>query len=94
VILSERRLARLALALRRQGLATGVYPDSLDAFPEASAPDPFTAEHIVYTHRRDGSAQLSVPGGVKLWERMQRNVGFAGPFTWELPPPGNAVAKK
>ncbi len=94
VILSERRLARLALALRRQGLATGVYPDSLDAFPEASAPDPFTGEHIAYTHRRDGSAQLSVPGGVKLWERMQRNVGFPGPFTWELPPPGKAVAKK
>ncbi len=93
VILSERRLARLALALRRQGLATGVYPDSLDAFPEASAPDPFTAEHIVYTHRRDGSAQLSVPGGVKLWERMQRNVGFAGPFTWELPAPAKAIPK-
>ncbi len=94
VILSERRLARLALALRRQALATGVYPDSLDAFPEASALDPFTAEHILYTHRRDGSAQLSVPGGVKLWERMQKNVGFAGPFTWELPPPGKAVAKQ
>ena len=93
VILSERRLARLALAVRRQGLATGVYPDSLDAFPEASALDPFTAEHIVYTHLGDGSAQLSVPGGVKLWERMQRNVGFAGPFTWELPPPGKVAAK-
>jgi hypothetical protein len=94
VILSERRLARVALALRRQGLATGAYPDSLDAFPEASAPDPFTGEHIVYTHRRDGSAELSVPGGVKLWERMQKNVGFAGPFTWELPAPGTAVVKK
>ncbi len=94
VILSERRLARLALAVRRQALATGVYPDSLDAFPEAAAPDPFTAEHIAYTHRRDGSAQLSVPGGVKLWERMQRNVGFAGPFNWELPAPGKAVAKR
>jgi hypothetical protein len=94
VILSERRLARLALAVRRKGLAMGGYPESLEAFPEASALDPFTAEHVVYTLRRDGSAQLSVPGGVKLWERMQENVGFPGPFTWELPAPAKALAKK
>ncbi len=94
VILSERRLARLALALRSRALESGAYPDSLDAFPEAAAPDPFTAEHIVYTHRPDGSAQISVPSGVKLWERMQENVGFPGPFNWELPAPGKVAVKK
>ena len=92
VILSERRLARLALALRRQALATGAYPDSLDAFAEARVADPFTAERIVYKHRPDGSAQLSVPGGAKLWEGMQGKVGFPGPFTWELPVPAPRAA--
>lgn len=93
VILSERRLARLALALRRQALQTGTYPDSLAAFLEAGALDPFTGERLTYTLRPDGSAQLSVLGGVKLWERMQKNVGFAGPFTWELPAPAKAIPK-
>ena len=94
VILSERRLARLALALRRQALQTGAYPGSLAAFPEAGAADPFTGERLTFTLRPDGAARLSVPSGVELWDRMQKRVGFPGPFTWELPPPGKAVAKK
>jgi hypothetical protein len=93
VVLSQRRLARIALALRRQALETGTYPTALNAFPEVSEKDPFTGGRIVYTRRLDGSAQVNVPEGVKLWDEANPEVHNPGPFTWELPPPGPATGR-
>jgi hypothetical protein len=90
-VASERRLARLALALRTYGLETGTYPTSLVSFPDASPKDPFTGGQIGYTLRSDGSAQLTVPDGVKLWDRLNPEVHNPGPFTWELPAPPRAA---
>jgi hypothetical protein len=93
VVLSERRLARLAVALRRNAVQTGAYPTSLASFPEARERDPFTGGQLSYTLRPDGSAQLAVPDGVKLWDRMNPNIHNPGPFTWELPPPRAAATR-
>ncbi len=91
VVLSQRRLARIALALRRQALETGAYPSSLSSFPEASTNDPFTGGQLFYTVRSDGSAQLSVPDGEKLWDQANPEVHNPGPFTWELPAPARTA---
>jgi hypothetical protein len=55
---SARDLARLAIALRRQALATGRYPASLPAIEGVSVNDPLTGEPRVYEVRADGSAEL------------------------------------
>lgn len=94
VVLSQRRLATLGLALRRQALETGTYPTALTAFPEASKRDPFTGGRLVYTRAPDGSAQLTVPDGVKLWDEANPEVHNPGPFTWELPAPPNPARRK
>jgi hypothetical protein len=93
-VLSERRLARLALALRRNAVQTGAYPTSVASFPEAGGRDPFTGGQLSYTLRPDGSAQLAVPDGVKLWDRLNPNIHNPGPFTWELPAPPRAAATR
>jgi hypothetical protein len=87
VVLSQRRLARIALGLRRQAMDTGAYPSSLNSFTEASEKDPFTGGQLVYTVHADGSARLSVPDGEKLWDQANPQVHNPGPFTWELPAP-------
>jgi hypothetical protein len=87
VVLSQRRLARIALALRRQALETGTYPSSLSAFPEASETDPLTGGQIVYTLHPDGSAKITIPGGAKLSDEANPQAHNPGPFTWELPAP-------
>jgi hypothetical protein len=91
VVLSQRRAARIALALRRQALETGTYPRSLSAFPEARQKDPFTGGPIVYRLRPDGSAQLTVPNGEKLWDQANPEVHNPGPFIWELPAPARTA---
>lgn len=93
VVLSERRLARLALSLRRHASQVGTYPTSLATFPEGADRDPFTGGRIVYTLRPDGSAQLTVPNGVKLWDRLNPEVHNPGPFTWELPAPQSRAVR-
>jgi hypothetical protein len=93
VVLSERRLARFALALRQRALETGAYPQTLASFSEALEKDPFTGGQLLYTLRPDGSAQLAVPNGVKLWDRLNPEIHNPGPFTWELPAPQPAAAK-
>jgi hypothetical protein len=89
VLLSQRRLARLALALCRQARTTGAYPADLSAFPEAAVADPFTGGNLAYQRRQDGSAVIEVPGGESLWEKLYSGISNLCPFSWELPaPPG------
>ncbi len=85
-ILSLRRLARLAIALRLQALEAGGYPDSLAAWPEAAAPDPFTGGALAYERRADGSAVVSVPGAENLFNRINELKSWIT-YTWELPAP-------
>ncbi len=92
-ILSLRRLARLAIAVRLEGLKGGHYPASLSAWPEASVPDPFTGGPLRFERHADGSCLIAVPGAENLFNRMNQLKTFV-PFTWVLPSPGKVVAKE
>ena len=85
VVASERRLASLAIRLRRQALRSGSYPASLLGVAGGEGPDPFSGRSLSYEVRPDGSARLAVPGGEVLWDKLNPTIHFPGPFTWELP---------
>ena len=85
-MLSLRRLERLAISVRLEGLAAGRYPETLARWPEASAPDPFTGGEIRFERRPDGSAVISVPGAEETYNRANGLKTFV-PYTWELPAP-------
>jgi len=85
VVASERRLASLAIRLRRQALRSGSYPASLLGVAGGEGPDPFSGRNLSYELRPDGSARLAVPGGEVLWDKLNPTIHFPGPFTWELP---------
>ena len=87
-MLSLRRLERLAISVRLEGLATGRYPETLARWPEASAPDPFTGDAIRFERRADGSAVISVPGAEETYNRANGLKTFV-PYTWELPAPAS-----
>ncbi len=89
-ILSMRRMARIAIALRAGALAQGRYPDTLAAWPDAAAPDPFTGGQLRYEPRADGSAVLAVPGAEELFNRINE-LTTTVPYTWALPAPRPAV---
>lgn len=86
-------LARLALAVALEGVASGSYPASLAGVGDSGA-DPFTGSGVRYERRADGSAVLSVPGAEELWREIDRRTvredGEAPLFTWELAPPSGA----
>jgi hypothetical protein len=85
-IASLRRLARVAISLRLAALENGRYPDALAAWPEASAPDPFTGGPLRYELATDGSAVVAVPGAEALYDRINQVKSFV-PYTWTLPAP-------
>lgn len=85
--LSLRELARIALAVRLQGLATGSYPETLASLPGAMQPDPFVGMPLTYERRPDGSARITVPDFEVLWKRISDASASAQPFSWELPAP-------
>jgi hypothetical protein len=85
--LSLRELAKIALAVRLQGLATGSYPETLALLPGAMRPDPFAGKPLTYDRRKDGSARISVPDFEVLWKRFSDVGASAQPFSWELPAP-------
>jgi hypothetical protein len=91
--MSQRRLVRLVLALRVQGLATGTYPQDLSGFPEAGTPDPFTGKLLAYERRTDGSAVLSIPDGEALWKQVTGGMPTPCPFSVTLPPPAKPTAR-
>jgi len=86
-IQSLRRLERLAVDLRIEGLATGRYPETLAGRPEASEADPFTGGTMDYELHPDGSATVEVPGAEEAYNRASALRTFV-PYTWELPVPG------
>jgi hypothetical protein len=88
-ILSLRRLERLAISVRLEGLSTGRYPETLARWPQASTPDPFTGGTIRFERRADGSAVLEVPGAELAYNRASV-LGTFVPYTWELPAPVSA----
>jgi hypothetical protein len=90
---SQRRLTRLGLGVRLDGVSAGAYPTDLGSFPEAKEPDPFTGKPIGYERRADGSARLWVPDGEVLWPRIAELKNYF-PFTWELPAPATVPAGK
>ena len=55
---SARNLARLAIALRREALATGRYPPTLPSIDGVPTDDPLTGGPRAYDVRADGSAEL------------------------------------
>ena len=58
------------------------------------ASDPFAGKPLSYLLRPDGSAVIAVPDFAALWKRIS-DVGLGSqPYTWELPAPAKAVAKK
>lgn len=86
---SARNLARLAIALRREALATGHYPPTLPAIDGVPADDPLTGGPRAYEVRSDGSAELHstttdkivrsvTPGGQLFFDALYR---------WTLPAP-------
>jgi len=83
--LSQRRMARVALALRLHASASGALPASLEAIPEASAADPFTGGNLSYELRPDGSAVLELSGADTLYNEMA-HVSNSCPFSWEILP--------
>ncbi len=87
-MLSLRRLERLAISVRLEGLATGRYPETLARWPEASAPDPFTGGALRFERRPDGSAVIEVPGAEETYNRASVLKTFV-PYTWELPAPAS-----
>ncbi len=91
--MSLRKLADVALKVRIGGLRTGAYPPTLDAYPEAVQPDPFTAKPLSYLLRPDGSADISVPDFGLLWRQVSDVGPGSQPYSWELPAPAKAIAK-
>lgn len=83
--LSLRALARIALVIRLQGLATGSYPETLASLPGAMHPDPFAGKPLTYERRPDGSAHISVPDFGELWKRIADASTSSQPYLWELP---------
>ena len=89
-IVSLRQLARVAISLRLAALENGRYPDTLAAWPEASAPDPFTGGRLRYELTADGSAVVAVPGAEELYDRINQVKSFV-PYTWALPAPASGT---
>jgi hypothetical protein len=89
--LSLRELARIALAVRLQGLATGSYPEALASLAGPMQPDPFAGKPLTYERRADGSARISVPGFEALWKRITDASASSQPYLWELPAPARTA---
>jgi hypothetical protein len=89
-LLTLRRMARIAIALRLAALDNGRYPGTLGAWSEASTPDPFTGGPLRYELRADGSAVISVPGAEELFNKINE-LKTSMPYTWVLPAPGSGV---
>jgi hypothetical protein len=83
---TARRMAALALALRRQG-RSGAYPTTLAPYPEATRPDPFAGRPLDWRVAADGGATLSLPNGEELRIRLFAPIDAPWPLTWHLPPP-------
>ena len=88
---SLHRLARLSVALRRLGIATGAYPPTLAGLPGADGADPFTGRDLRYEVRGDGSAVLEAQGMAET----ARNVSWPVlniAKVWTLPEPRSRTA--
>ena len=84
--LSQRNLARVALALRAKALDTGSYPASLvGTVDDPSRPDVFVGMPLTYLVRGDGSAEVGVPRGAELAEKLMAPIKNWSHYTWELP---------
>jgi hypothetical protein len=90
--LSLRKLARIAVAVRLEGLEDGAYPETLASLPGATQPDPFAGTPLTYERRPDGSARISVPDFAVLWKQISDIGPGAQPFVWELPAPPAAAS--
>ncbi|MFI5166189.1 MAG: hypothetical protein ACHQQS_06190 [Thermoanaerobaculales bacterium] len=86
--LSQRNLAWVALALRAQALTSGSYPASLvGAVEDPSRPDPFVGKPLAYVRHADGSAEVGLPDGAALADKLMAPVKNWSPFIWKLPAP-------
>ena len=84
-----RALARAALAVRSRGLASGTYPESLEAVdPSLLQPTPLVSERIQYTREVDGSVRLALPGTKTESKRVEALSVHPRhfDFVWTLPP--------
>ncbi len=65
-VLSQRRLVTAAVAMRRQGLEQGAYPDSCPDLEGLDSPDLFVGQPLVCRAQSDRSAHLEIPGAAEL----------------------------
>lgn len=91
--LAGRMLWRAAVELRSRSAASGAYPESLTTLPDAERPDALTGDPLSYQRRQDGSAVVSVPRGVEVYDSINEIKSFA-PFTWELPAPAPITVRR
>lgn len=85
--LSGRRLAHMAIALRRGAKSRGSYPATLAAVPGASSVDPFWGVPPTISVEPDGSALLTVAGTQATYVRLYGNVHPPELLLWHLPAP-------
>ena len=69
------------------------YPETLEALPLASEPDPFTARRPRYAREAQGGATLSNPSAAAAWDALPHCAKTKPPpYVWHLPPPCASAA--
>jgi hypothetical protein len=88
-VAAAHQLADLSFDLRLAAAAPAcTYPETLDALPLASQPDPLTAHRPLYARDPQGGALLSNPSAAAAWTaRVPGAPNHPLPYTWQLPPP-------
>ena len=86
---SARNLARLAIALRREALATGRYPPTLPSIDGVPTDDPLTGGPRAYEVRADGSADLHSTTTDEIVRSITPSgqLFFDALYRWTLPAP-------
>jgi hypothetical protein len=86
-IASARELAHIAIALRRESLASGRYPENLPAIAGIPAIDPLTGGPRAYVVKGDGSAALRSTTTAEIYGSISPGgkVFYDSLFTWMLP---------
>jgi hypothetical protein len=88
---SARQLAILAIALRRDALATGSYPASLPSIEGVSPDDPLTGGTRAYAVRPNGSAELRSTTTEAIVRSIApgSQLSFDALYNWSLPASGS-----
>ena len=88
---SARQLARLAIALRRDAIATGAYPAALPSIDGVPADDPLTGSARAYAVRPDGTAELRSTTTAEIVRSIApgSQLSVDALYRWSLPAAGS-----